>query len=206
MLPVYLSGLLLGLALIAPIGPQNVFIVGQGLAVGMPRALWAVLAAGFCDSLLIVAGAAGVSGIISAVPVVRLVLLAGGAVFLGYLGVQGLRSRGSRLEGLDAKPVAPRQVIAGTVTVSLLNPHAILDTVGVIGAAVAAQPADSRMLFAGGTLSASWLWFLFLAAAAAMLRRRLTPRATVWFDRASGLVMLFFAVLFSVEFARAVTG
>ncbi|MFV2012905.1 MULTISPECIES: hypothetical protein [unclassified Micromonospora] len=37
----YLAGLLLGLGLIMPIGPQNVFVVSQGPAAGLPRALWA---------------------------------------------------------------------------------------------------------------------------------------------------------------------
>ncbi|MBW3645555.1 MAG: hypothetical protein KY441_08635 [Actinobacteria bacterium] len=43
---------------------------------------------------------------------------------------------------------------------SLLNPHAVLDTVGVIGTAIAAQEAVAQSAFAGGALTASWLWFL----------------------------------------------
>ena len=38
----YFAGLALGLALIMPIGARNVFIVNQGLIVGIPRALMAV--------------------------------------------------------------------------------------------------------------------------------------------------------------------
>ena len=67
----YLAGLALGLALIVPIGAQNVFVVGQGLAVGWPRAGWAVVAAGCCDTLLILAGAAGVAGLLTGFPVLR---------------------------------------------------------------------------------------------------------------------------------------
>ncbi|WP_326549485.1 LysE family transporter [Micromonospora sp. NBC_01813] len=97
MVTVYLGGLLLGLGLIMPIGPQNVFVVNQGLAVGLPRALWAVLAAGCCDTLLIVAGVAGVSGLIATVPGVRPALLVFGAVFLSYLGVRSIRTAGGQL-------------------------------------------------------------------------------------------------------------
>jgi arginine exporter protein ArgO len=46
--------------------------------------------------------------------------------------------------------------------VSLLNPNAILDTVGVIGAAIAAQEVTGRTAFAGGALTASWVWFVAL--------------------------------------------
>jgi L-lysine exporter family protein LysE/ArgO len=178
-----------------------VFVIGQGLAVGVRRALWAASAAALCDSLLIAIGAAGVSGLLAALPAARTVLLLAGAVFLGYLGVRSWRSKGPRL---DDSAAADRRVITRTVTVSLLNPHAILDTVAVIGAAVVAQPLPSRWLFAAGTVSASWLWFGLLAVAAARLRRHLTPRATVWFDRISGTVMLAFAATFLVEFGRSV--
>ncbi len=52
----YFAGLALGLALIMPIGAQNVFLINQGLTVGISRALVAVGVAGLCDSLLIVVG------------------------------------------------------------------------------------------------------------------------------------------------------
>jgi L-lysine exporter family protein LysE/ArgO len=94
-------------------------------------------------------------------------------------------------------------VIARTVAVSLLNPHAILDTVGVIGAAISAQPSAQRLAFGAGTATASWLWFLVLAVAAAALRRILTPARRVWFDRVSGLIMVTFGVLLAVELIRA---
>jgi L-lysine exporter family protein LysE/ArgO len=178
----YLAGLALGLALIVPIGAQNVFVVGQGLAVGWPRAGWAVVAAGCCDSVLIVGGAAGVSGLLTGFPAVRGALLLGGTAFLAYLGTQSWR----------------------TAAVSLLNPHAILDTVGVIGAAVAAQPHASRAVFALGSVTASWLWFLLLAGGAAGMRRYLTPRRAVWFERISGTIMLIFAVVLLVEFIQVI--
>lgn len=199
----YLAGLLLGLGLIVPIGPQNVFVVGQGLAVGIPRAFWAVLAAGICDTLLIALGWFGVGQLLETVPSLRAGLLVAGALFLTYLGVQSLRARDSRLDTADGQKLDARAVIWRTVSVSLLNPHAILDTVGVIGAAVAAQPASSRTVFAIGAMSASWLWFMVLAVGAAQVRRYLTERGARWFDRFSGLVMLLFAVLLAVEFVRS---
>jgi L-lysine exporter family protein LysE/ArgO len=85
------------------------------------------------------------------------------------------------------------------VAVSLLNPHAILDTVGVLGAAIAAQPENARLFFGAGVVTASWLWFLVLAGAAALLRQALTPARRVWFDRFSGLIMLGFAGLLVSE-------
>lgn len=197
----YIGGLLLGLGLITPIGPQNVFVFGQGITVGMPRALYAVVAAACCDSLLILLGAAGAAAILTGVPGLRAVMLAAGAVFLGVLGVRAVRTKVSSVEVTpEAAAAHLRGVVSRTVSVSLLNPHAILDTVGVIGAAIAGQQQATRTVFAAGTITASWLWFLLLAVGATLLRRFLTPQRRVWFDRVSGAVLLLFAVLLGIEF------
>jgi L-lysine exporter family protein LysE/ArgO len=200
----YLAGLALGFGLITPIGPQNVFVVGQGLSVGFRRAVWAVIAAGCCDTTLIIAGAAGVSGLLTASPAARTALLLAGAIFLSYLGTQALRRTDARLNDQAGPQHTPRQIFSRSVSVSLLNPHAILDTIGVIGTAVVAQPPGSRAWFAVGVISSSWLWFLFLAGAATRLRRYLRGPAVLWFDRFSGTVMLVFAAAFLIEFIHRI--
>jgi L-lysine exporter family protein LysE/ArgO len=139
MMTALITGALLGLALIVPIGQQNVFVVNQGVTLGMPRALVAATAAACCDTLLIMLGAGGVSILLNQLPGLRPTLLAAGTIFLLFLGVQALRATPGE-NGFDAATIAgPRQVIARTLAVSLLNPHAILDTVGVLGAAIAAR-------------------------------------------------------------------
>lgn len=188
MLASYFSGLVLGLALITPIGAQNLFVLEQGLRRRLRGALPAVAAAGACDTLLILLGAGGASALIAHSPRLEQVLIGIGVAFLVVLGLRSLRARP------EPEFRAPaRGVVAGTVAVSLLNPHAVLDTVGVIGGAIAAQ--DERLPFAAGAVSASWLWFLLLAAAGGLLHARLTPGGRVWIARASGVLMLVLAAL-----------
>jgi L-lysine exporter family protein LysE/ArgO len=200
----YLAGLLLGLALITPIGAQNVFVVGQGLAVGWPKAAWAVVAAGCCDTILIVCGAAGVSGLLNSFPGLRMSLLLGGALFLTHLGLRSWRTSEGLAGFATGDVLSGRQVMLRTVSVSMLNPHAILDTVGVMGSTIAAQPEDHRLLFASGAISASWLWFLFLAVGASNARRYMTPDRALWCERVSGTVMLLFAALLLRELVAEV--
>lgn len=199
----YLSGLMLGLALIVPIGPQNVVVLNQGLAVGFSRSLFAVLCAGICNTLLIVVGAVGVGALLTGIPGLRSALLAVGAVFLLFLAWRSFRRSVTEAPAMgDGSPL--RNVAMKIVGASLLNPHAILDTVVVIGSTIAAQRDDMRMLFAGGTLSASWLWFAFLVIAANAARRFLTPNGMAWLDRLSGTILLFFAGVLAVEFVHTV--
>jgi L-lysine exporter family protein LysE/ArgO len=197
----FFTGLALGLALIVPIGAQNVFVFGQAITLGMPRALWAVVGAAACDTLLIVLGAAGTSALLNSVPGVRPAMLVAGALFLTYLGVKSLRTKPSEFD--DQTGMLSRgRVLRQTVAVSLLNPHAILDTVGVLGAAITAQAVATRVPFALGAVAASWTWFLVLATAAHGMRRFLTKERRVWFDRISGIILLVFAAWLAVEFVQ----
>ncbi len=53
--------------------------------------------------------------------------------------------------------------MAFAASVSLFNPHAILDTVGVIGPSSLAYGETERMAFTLACIGVSWGYFLFLA-------------------------------------------
>lgn len=208
----FLKGFLLGLSMILPIGPQNLFVLNQGL-LGFRRGLLAAATTGVCDTLLILAGAAGLSATLSRLSGLRAVLLGVGAVFLAYLGIGSLvrsgdlrataREAGAPSSGRQRGRVAPLpEILLAGVAVSWGNPHAILDTVAVLGSSIAAQGPATRLPFALGTVSASWAFFLGLAAAGATLGTKVNGSAQVWFARASGALMLLFAFLLGWEALR----
>ncbi len=214
------GGLLLGFSMILPIGAQNLFVLNSGLLGGPRRGLVAAITAGCCDTALILVGAAGLSGVLARAAGVRLALLALGVAFLGYLGVAALRAAAKApavapanlsgsvgtagTAGAAALPVSPwRQVLMG-VGVSWGNPHAILDTVAVIGGTIAAQGVADRTPFAAGAVTASWLFFLLLWVIGGFFGARLPPGAHRWIGRFSGAVMLLFAVALLVELVRSV--
>lgn len=198
----YLSGLLLGFALIVPIGPQNIVVLNQGLAIRFPRSLFAAAVAGLCDTLLIITGAVGVGALLAKIPALRSLLLAVGAIFLLVLALSSFRRSTTDMPAADDGGSLP-QVAMKIAGASLLNPHAILDTVVVIGATIAAQRDDVRLLFAGGTVSASWLWFAFLVLAASAIRRFLTPNSKAWLDRLSGATLVLFAGMLALKCAHS---
>lgn len=202
MLSAFGSGFVLGLALIIPIGPQNMFIMESGLRAG-PRVVMRVVGtSALCDALLIVVGTVGIGSAMSRVPTVRMALLAAGVVFLAYLGGRALLAREKHEPvALADASTSPRRAIA----MSLFNPHAVLDTVGIIGVAAAAQPAVGRPLFAGGAVTASIVWFTAIGLGTAALRHKLTPSVRRVIDRCSGLILVGFAGAFLAELVRLAT-
>lgn len=82
-----IHGIVLAFGLILPLGVQNVFIFQQGAwQKQVWRALPAVISASVCDTLLIVLAIAGVSVIVQQLPMFKAAMMAGGFLFLLYMG------------------------------------------------------------------------------------------------------------------------
>src|SRR5689334_4622762 len=160
MLPAFLTGYIMALGLILPLGPQNAFILSQGATQpSFIRALPAVIAAGICDTLLVLVAIFGVSVLVLAIPWVRVVLMGGGIIFLVGMGWLTWRARPADDSDPDGEGWPVRRQLIFAASVSLLNPHAIMDTIGVIGTNSLRYPGDARMAFAAGVIVNSWLYF-----------------------------------------------
>ena len=132
----FIHGFILSFGLILPLGVQNVFVFNQGaLQKRFIHALPVVLTASLCDTLLITLAVFGVSLVILGSFWIKTILLSVGIVFLLYMGWSTWKSapENSNNENIVKETFTPLKQIAFSASVSLLNPHAIMDTVGVIG-------------------------------------------------------------------------
>lgn len=156
-----LSGFGLGAGLIIAIGSQNAFVLRQGLK---RQYVFTVCTICFlCDSLLISLGAGGFSSVVTASPLFMKLTLWGGVLFLFAYGLRAFAAafKPGALEAEvgTASEVPLRQVVLMTVSFSLLNPHAFLDTVLLLGSLAGQYPGLSRLAFALGAMAASLTWF-----------------------------------------------
>ncbi|MDF2937832.1 MAG: lysE type translocator family protein [Paenibacillaceae bacterium] len=158
-----LHGFILALGLILPLGVQNVFIFQQGaLQHSFRKALPAVLTAAVCDTLLIGLAVGGMSLAVLNNSWLETLLMAAGSVFLLYMGISLWRRQPNSASD-EAAVYSGKRQIAFAASVSLLNPHAILDTIGVIGGASLQYAGADRLTFALSCIVVSWLWFAALA-------------------------------------------
>ncbi len=178
---VFFSGFLLSVGLIMAIGAQNAYVLRQGLRrehVGV-----AVMVAALCDAMLIMIGVGGFGGIISANPDWMAAARYGGAAFLVWYGARAMRNaiRGNSMP-LDTQRsggLTRRQVLLAAVAFSILNPHAWLDTVVLIGSVGSQQAEDVRLIFGAGAVTASFVWFVTLGYGARVLAP-LFARPVAW--------------------------
>ncbi|WP_431030265.1 LysE/ArgO family amino acid transporter [Lysinibacillus sp. LZ02] len=165
-----LHGIILAFGLILPLGVQNVFVFTQGvMQPSVIRALPAAVTAAICDTILIMLASLGLSIIVLQFEWLRFVLLIGGIIFLIYMGFVIWRSNVTALDDKEALPIKKQIVFA--LSVSLLNPHALLDTIGVIGTNAVKYSGQEQWLFIFACILISWLWFFSLMTTGALLKK-----------------------------------
>ncbi len=201
MVSAFIHGYLLSFGLILPLGPQNVFVFSQGATQPKLRRAWPVaIAAAICDTLLIAIAVLGVSTVVLTVPWIKIGLGVFGVGFLLYIGWLTWRSDGGTTIDQAAHLWPLKRQIVFAVSVSLLNPHAILDTIGVIGTSSLAYLDAERLAFTLACVLNSWLWFFALAVAGRSLGSFDVVRT--WLNRASAVIMWLSAIYLVYNLTR----
>lgn len=163
MIYAFIYGAVLALGLIVPLGIQNIFIFNQGanqqhFLHAMPSVLTAIV----CDTILIVCAVLGVSVIVLTIPWLKTTVLLMGFCFLIYMGWITWRSKPAHLQE-GKMPLPAKKQIIFAASVSLLNPHALLDTIGVIGTSSLQFIGHEKFAFTAACVFISACWFFALS-------------------------------------------
>jgi L-lysine exporter family protein LysE/ArgO len=191
----FATGLLLGGSLIVAIGAQNAFVLRQGLRREHVAAVVAVCV--LLDILLMALGVSGLGAALAGQPGLLQLATIGGAGVLAWYGLAAFR-RCFSPQALDAArsgaPQSLGRVVLQALSLSLLNPHVYLDTVLLVGAIGAKQPAGTQGAFLLGACLASGLWFTALGFGARLLSP-LFARPVAWrvLDAVVGLTLWWIA-------------
>jgi L-lysine exporter family protein LysE/ArgO len=107
----------------------------------------------------------GVSVVVLQYDWLRMTMITLGIGFLIYMGQATWKSKPRKQEEGSPRSLSPKKQIAFAMSVSLLNPHALLDTVGVIGTSSLQYAGVQKAVFAAVCIGVSWLWFIALGIA-----------------------------------------
>ena len=182
-------------SLILAVGPQNAFVLRQGLKrehIGVILAICII-----ADCTLVALGVAGVGALVDRAPLALEILRWAGAAYLAYFAFQSFRSafKGEALKTEDgANARSLKSAVAATLAITFLNPGVYLDTVGLIGT-LANQHGSGRWIFALGAMTGSVSWFSALGIGARGLAPLVAkPRAWQIIDTGIGVIVLALAV------------
>ncbi|WP_442599255.1 LysE/ArgO family amino acid transporter [Neobacillus sp. D3-1R] len=169
MLNAFIHGFILAFGLILPLGVQNVFVFNQGATQpSFIRAIPVVLTAAICDTILISVAVLGISVIILGLSWIKTILILVGVVFLLVMGFSTWNTKLKKDE-TESEVFSAKKQILFAASVSLLNPHAILDTIGVIGTSSITYTGSEKWIFTLSCILVSWLWFFGLSLVGKMV-------------------------------------
>lgn len=194
----FLRGLVIGFAIAAPVGPIGLLCIQRTLAQGRLVGLATGLGAATADSLYGLVAAFGLTALTDLLLAHQVWLRFAGAAFLVYLGIKMITAKAPALTVI---PVSRRGLVgawASTFVLTLANPLTILAFLGIFAGL---GLADSEVTYVEsatlvlGVFLGSALWWLTLSGGVGLLHGKVEGRHLVWVNRASGLVILLFAVV-----------
>jgi L-lysine exporter family protein LysE/ArgO len=159
---IFLNGLLLGLSLIMALGPQNLFLIKQGTQKN--HAGLSAIVCFICDVILVCGSVVGLHELLENNPSLQIWMLYLGSAFLLYYAYKNLKSALSKRNSNNQEPAQSHtrwQIVLFALGFSLLNPHAIIDTIVIVGSGSSQYP-DNQMAFLMGVICASFIWFCSL--------------------------------------------
>ena len=171
MLLSFISGFLISISLILALGPQNVFVMRQGLL--RSHVFAACLVCSISDALLIGAGVLGVGLFLSEMEELAIWMSIGASIFLILYGCLRIKSalnpKGLEVSDDESQDLWPT-ILAG-LAFTYLNPHVYVDTLLLIGGASSNYAGDEKLMFGIGAATASFVFFFSLGYGA----KRLSP-------------------------------
>lgn len=200
----FLQGITMGLAYVAPIGLQNLFVINTALTQKRSRAYLTALIVIFFDVTLALACFFGVGTIMEKSKLLELAILLVGSIIVIWIGIGLLRSKGSMDSSTDVN-VPILKVITTACVVTWFNPQAIIDGSMMLGAFRASLPKEEGLKFIAGVTSASCLWFTGITTFISVFSSKFTDKILRGINIVCGAVIIFYGLKLLYTFIQLVT-
>ena len=190
----FIQGFIIGSSLIIAIGPQNLYVINQGLKKNY--ILIVVLLCSLSDSLLIVCGIYLSNSLLNLNESLIITMKLIGGIWLILYGFNKIKNSNSHnIENKEFKELSLNKVVFTTLAITYANPHVYLDTVVLLGSI--SVNFDNKFYFGLGAIVASFVFFFTLGYFSKFLSKYIKSKK-VWFyiDNIMGFLMLFYGLFF----------
>ena len=190
----FIQGFIIGSSLIIAIGPQNLYVINQGLKKNY--ILIVVLLCSLSDSLLIVCGIYLSNSLLNLNESLVITMKLIGGIWLILYGINKIKNSNSHnIENKEFKELSLNKVVFTTLAITYANPHVYLDTVVLLGSI--SVNFNNKFYFGLGAIVASFVFFFTLGYFSKFLSKYIKSKK-VWFyiDNIMGFLMLFYGLFF----------
>ena len=196
---IYLQGLTMGLAYVAPIGLQNLFVINSALTQKRSRVYITALIVIFWDISLGVACFLGAGALMQALPWLQKVILGLGSLIVIYIGIGLLRDKPTLDRDVDVSIPLPR-LAAKAFVVTWINPQALIDGTMLFGSFRAGNPGAVASQLMLGSASASCLWFLGITILISFFSAKFNDKILRVINVVCGLIIIFYGAKLLLQF------
>ena len=200
---IYLQGLTMGLAYVAPIGLQNLFVINTALTQPRKRVYATALIVIFFDVTLGLACFFGIGAVMSASPWLEMAILLVGSLIVIWIG-QGLIRSKDTLDTSTEVNIPIAKVVTTACVVTWFNPQALIDGSTMLGAFKATLPEGTDFFFVGGFASASVIWFLGISTLISLFSAKITDKLLRIINIVCGIVIIFYGLKLLWSFIQMV--
>ena len=202
----YLQGLTIGLAYVAPIGLQNLFVINSALTQKRGRAYLTAPIVTFFDVTLMLACFFGVGALMERFRWLQLAILLVGSLIVCWIGIGLLRSKATLDTSRANVNVSVLQLAGKACVVTWFNPQALIDGTMLFGAFHASLPAGLELPFVLGAASASILWFSGITTLITLFSAKFNDKVLRWINIVCGCVIIFYGLKLLYNFVQMVMG
>lgn len=200
----HLQGLLIGLAFVAPIGMQNIYVFNNGLSYKLSRAWLYTFFVWVFDALFCFAAFYGIGALISKNQLVKVIVMILGGALTVYIGYGIIRSANQRALTSDDNQISVKQAIMSAIVVSWANPQALIDGTMMLGASRGTLTTAESIFFIIGVITSSFIWDMGMTTAFNVLRHRMPDKLLIWINLVSGIIVFGYGIFLIVSGIRQV--
>lgn len=194
-----MKGFMVGIAYVAPIGMQNLYVINTAMTQTKARLYLVALITIFFDISLALACFFGMGAIIEAVPIIKIIILGAGSIAVTWIGIQLIRSTPELNQSVDTKKTI-LQIILACFMVTWANPQALIDGTLLFGSFRASLPADMSKFFIMGSSFASAFWFLALGTIVSVFKKVFNEKALKIINIACGVIIIYYGIKLGISF------
>lgn len=188
-----IQGFLVGIAYVAPIGTQNLFVINTSLTQKRARILATAFIVMFFDISLSVACFYGVGAIVEKSIWIELLVALIGSLVVIWIGIGLVKSTGS-MDSSSKTDIPLYKVIITACVVTWFNPQAIIDGTMLFGASRISLPGQPGLLFILGAALASAVWWLGLSTFVSLFKDKITPKVLRIVNIVCGTIIIFYGL------------
>lgn len=203
MLKYCIQGFMLGIAYVAPIGMQNIYVINTAVSKNRLRAYQVALITIFFDISLALACFFGMGALMEKSKMIRAVVLLIGSIVVVYIGIQLMRSTPDVEKEMDIN----KSLIEVTITcfmVTWVNPQAIIDGSLLLGGFRASLPQEAGTLFILGVCLASFCWFTSVTTIVSIFRKSFNRKVLKIINIICGAVIIYYGLKLGYSFLKII--